>query len=120
MQRQPPAKSCQRVKCPKCSPACSSCVCRLLDDLHELRAFLLQRAAEQDSATPASLAAAMPEDLQLWETSGASSAALAGIDEALAVFTGPRATQLLMIQVRDNVLYESSIRRQPACIGLSV
>ena len=87
-----------------CSPACSSCVCRLLDDLHELRAFLLQRAAEQDSASPASLAAAMPEDLQLWETSGANSAAQASIDEALAVFTGPRATQLLMIQVCDFVL----------------
>ena len=82
-----------------CSSACPSCVCRLLDDLHELRAFLLQRAAEQDTAAPASLASAMPEDLQLWETSGASSAALAGIDEALAAFTGPRATQLLLIQV---------------------
>ena len=78
--------------------------CRLLDDLHELRAFLLQRAAEQEAATPASLAASMPEDLQTWETSGAASAALDSIDEALAAFTGPRATQLLMLQVHGRCL----------------
>ena len=75
--------------------------CRLLDDLHELRAFLLQRAAEQDATTPASLAAAMPEDLQLWETSGTASAVLASIEEALASLSGPRATQLLMLQVHS-------------------
>ena len=88
----------------------------MLDDLHELRAFLLQRAAEQDAATPASLAAAMPEDLQLWETSGASPAALSGIDEALVALTGPRATQLLMLQVRAcGTARQVQLRRPVSC-----
>ena len=75
--------------------------CRLLDDLHELRAFLLQRAAEHSAAASASLGASMPEDLQLWETSGAASATLQAIDEALQAFGGPRAMQLLMLQARS-------------------
>ena len=76
------------------------CVGRLLDDLHELRAFILQRAAENSASASTSLAASMREDLQLWETSSVGSAALQAIDSALQDLCGQRAMQLLMLQAR--------------------
>ena len=70
---------------------------RLLDDLHELRAFLLQRETEAAAGASAALAGALPEQLQQWAAPGAAAAALAELGGALEELTGPRASQLLML-----------------------
>ena len=70
---------------------------RLLDDLHELRAFLLQRETEAAAGASAALAAALPEQLQQWAAPGATGLALAELRGALEELSGPRTSQLLSL-----------------------
>lgn len=53
-----------RVVC-SCLQRCFCCHCRLVDDLHELQAFLTQRAAELASGAGEALSASAPEAVQV-------------------------------------------------------
>jgi hypothetical protein len=78
---------------------------RLLDDLHELKAFLRQRRAELHGA--AGLAAAAPAAVAAVDADRAGALA-AAVDGALAALTGPRLARLVSLscsaRYRDRLL----------------
>lgn len=67
--------------------------------MFELRAFLVQREAEASAgASAAMLAGEVLEALQQWMAPGAGGPALSELDALLDELTGPRVSQLLMLQ----------------------
>jgi CDK5 regulatory subunit-associated protein 3 len=76
---------------------------RLLDDLFELRAFLLQRGAELSAGGDQAVSTSAPEVVQQVAASDVTGM-LAGLEGALSMLTSARTKQLLAIKTSRRFL----------------
>ncbi|KAL3159873.1 hypothetical protein ABBQ38_010272 [Trebouxia sp. C0009 RCD-2024] len=86
----------------------TSCRTALLDDLHELNAFLLQQMQEMASGGHESLASAAPESIQRVGLSGVQQQSKA-VTNVLTKMTSKKVQQLVMIQTSSQ--YSSRLAR---------